>query len=183
MEARVAARYARALYRAVASQNLLGSVDDDLAVVAGLMETDPRFGKFLLNPEVAREEKLALLGRVFGDRVTAVTLDFLRLVLTKRREEEIPLIQQEFARLVREHDHVLLIDVVSAREMSEEHRQAIVKKVQTATGKTVQARYAVDPALMGGVKVILDGFEMDGTLAGSLGRLRERLLIDVLKQS
>lgn len=183
MDSRVAYRYAKALYQAVVSQNLLGAVDDDLSAVARLIETDPRLGKFLLDPNVAREEKASLLDRVFSDRITAVTLQFLRLVMQKRREEELPLIAQEFSRLRREHDQVLLIDVISASELSPTHRDAIVQKIQSATGKTVQAQYAVDPALIGGVKVVLDGYEMDGTLSGSLGRLRERLLIDLLKQN
>jgi len=183
MEHRVASRYAKALYQAVVPQNLLGAVDDDLTAVAALIANDLRFGPFLVNPNIAREEKAAILDRVFGDRITAVTLHFLHLLMNKRREEEIPLIAQEFSRLRREHDHVLLIDVISASELSNEHRQAIARKIQTATGKSVQAQYAVDPALIGGVKVVLDGYEIDGTLSGSLGRLRERLLLDLLKQN
>lgn len=182
MDARVAKRYGRALFSAAKREKILESVESDLDAIAAAMANHPQFRRVWVSPEVSREEKTGLLERVFSDRVTALTMGMLRLLLDKRREDEIDLMRLEFVRLRREHDNVLFATVTSAKPMSEQERKALVTKLQTSTGKRVEAEFEVDSNLMGGVKVAYDNFVLDGTVRGSLSRLRETLIYDLLKQ-
>lgn len=183
METRVASRYARALFNAGRSANILDSISADLAGVVGAIERDAKFRTFLINPQVAREQKLSLLGNVFSDRVTALTMAALRLMVEKGREELIPYVREEFDALKRDHDSVKRVKIVSDRPLSDVHREAIIQKISTATRKTVVADVSIDPNLLGGVLVEIDGYVMDGTVRGSLNRMRENLVHNLLKQN
>ena len=106
-----------------------------------------------------------------------------RLMVAKRREREIEGVYEEFVRLRRQHGKAMRAVFTSSAELSADEKQAIVAKLASQSGKTVEAEFAVDPSMLGGAKVAFDNYILDGTVRGSLNRLRDTLLYDVLKQS
>ena len=98
---RVGLRYAQALFDAASNANVVESVESDLAAVDYHLQANGDFRAFLLSPNRGRDEKLALLDKVFGDKVTALSLNILKLMIEKRREEAIPDIKAEYSELRR----------------------------------------------------------------------------------
>ncbi|MBL8088374.1 MAG: ATP synthase F1 subunit delta [Chthonomonas sp.] len=182
MDMRVAGRYAKALFLAAQHAGILDGVSDDINGIANAMEAEPKFRKLIENPNVTRAEKMQLLERLFSDRTTALTMGALRLLLEKNRQHEILGVREQFNILKREADRVVLVRITSARPLSNEHKSAVIDKIERATGRQVEATIEMDPALIGGIKVEYDGYVMNGTVSGSLGRLREKLVYDLLKQ-
>lgn len=183
MDSRVAKRYARAMFAASLKENILASVEDDLNGIEDAFRRDPRFRTFLFSPATAAEDKLALVERVFSDRVTALTMHLLRLLLDKRRETELPLVRLEFIRLRRDHDQIVYVEVASAVALTDSEKKAIVAKIENGTGRKAETEFKIDGALIGGVRVEYDNFVLDGTVRGSLKRMRERLVYDLLRQT
>lgn len=183
MDSRVARRYARALFGAAKQEDILEPVEQDLDGIYGALQANPTFRKFLASPEVSSDEKRNLVDRLFSDRVTALTMSLLRLLLEKRRETEFDLVRLEYQTLRREHDNVTYAVVTSGRPLDEAQQRAVVDKVARFTGKRVEAEFEVDPRVIGGVKVAYDNNVLDGTVRGSLSRLRETLVYDLLKQN
>lgn len=182
-DAKVAKRYARALFHAAKKVDVVTSVEADLGAVAGQIANDPRFRDFLLSPYVGRDDKVSILDRIFSDRVTALTMSALRLMLSKRREDELEAVYEEFVTLRRDDQKVVFALVTSAEPLSENHRKQIEEKLEKLTGTDVEPEFRVDPTLIGGVRVAYKDFVLDGTLRGALRRLRDRLRIDLLKQT
>lgn len=183
MDARVAKRYAQALFNTALRNDVVASVEDDMAAIAGLIRNDERFRHFLLSPNVARDERIKIAEKVFSDRITALTMQALRLMITKRREREIEGIYDEFLRLRREHDQALRAVFTSAVELTDAEKSDLVAKLASKSGKKVEPEFKVDPSVWGGVKVAFDNYVLDGTVRGSYTRLRDTLLYDVLKQN
>jgi F-type H+-transporting ATPase subunit delta len=182
-DARVGRRYARALFGTALKYDVVKSVEDDLAGIVGLLHNDRQFRDFVMSPYRSREEKIAVAEKLFSDRVTALTMQLLRLVLEKRRELEIETIRAEFVRLRREHYRIVYATITSAEEMPAEQRERLVARVQALTGKTLEPEFRIDPHLMGGVRVAYDDYVLDGSVRGALNRLQERLKYDLLKQT
>lgn len=182
-DARVAKRYAQAVFNAAKKLNILQSVEDDLNGISAAIRDNERLHNFIKSPNASRGDKLALLEKVFSDRVTALTMHCLRLLLRKRREDLLDLVRLEYIRLHRSHGKILQAIVSSAKPLDEGQRSALVSKLEEKTGYTVQPEYLVDAKLLGGLKVQYDNFVLDGTVRGSLNRMRERIIYDLLKQS
>lgn len=182
MDIRVASRYAKALFNAALKQNIVASVGADMEAVNALLSGNARFSKFLTDPDVPRGDKRKLLDSVLSDRTTGLTLQLLQLVLEKRREEEIPMIVEQYAALQREHEEIIQVNITSAKPLDESQIKAIIAKIEAETKKKVAPTMHVDANVMGGVKIELGGFVQDGTVAGSLSRLREQLVYKLLKQ-
>ncbi len=183
IDLRVAGRYAKALYQAALKQNALDAVRDDLNGLADAMVQSERLRKFLVSPDHSRDSKLGLLDSAFGTQISPLSKGVIRLMFQKGREDLIVPVRDEFMRLYREHENVLRVRITSALPLEDQHLGAIVRKIETATVKRVEAEVAVDPSLMGGVKVEVGGYVMDGTVSGSLARMKEKLVYDLLKQA
>ncbi len=183
MDARVAKRYAQALFNTALKHDIVLAVEDDLAAIRHLLLHDPLFRNYLLSPQVSRDDRLKIAEKLFSDRVTALTMQAFRLMVAKRREREIEGVYEEFVRLRRQHGKAMRAVFTSSAELSADEKQAIVAKLASQSGKTVEAEFAVDPSMLGGAKVAFDNYILDGTVRGSLNRLRDTLLYDVLKQS
>ncbi|MCU0317263.1 MAG: ATP synthase F1 subunit delta [Fimbriimonadaceae bacterium] len=183
-ETGVARRYAKALFNIAQREGLVASVDDDLRVIVSLYTSNARFRDFIHSPETGADQKRTLVDRVFGDRVTALTLQALRYLIDKRRDGEIYPIQLEFAELRRQLERVTKATITSAYPLSDDQKQAIIRKIEETDGnRKVEPEFHLDPSLIGGVKVIYDNLILDGSVKGTLEQLREKLVRDVLKQA
>lgn len=113
MEARVAVRYARALFAAADKAGAVHDVESDLRSLIGAISEHPELRVFLASPVTDRERKLAVLRELFGGRAHTLTVKALELMVRKGREEEIPLMTERFTDLRRQHDNVLYVKVTS----------------------------------------------------------------------
>lgn len=182
-DSRVAKRYARALFNVALQQDILQSVEDDLTGICAVIAHSKELRRFIANPNATREQKMVLFEKTFSDRVTALTMHTIRLLMKRRRESTIQQLKHEFVILRREHDKVSYLYVTSATPLDPLQREGLVQKIQQATGRRVEADFEIDPKLIGGVKVMYDNFVLDGTARGYLDRMRDKILYDLLKQS
>ncbi|MDR3691239.1 MAG: ATP synthase F1 subunit delta [Fimbriimonas sp.] len=179
---RVCRRYALALFETARKYDTIRSVEDDLNLIAGLLTSDDAFREFLFAPYTGREEKFATIDRIFSDRVTALTLQVLRVMIEKGREEDVPGVRDEYVAIRREYEGVVYATVNSAVPMDDTQRFALVAKLQSVLGKKIEAEFKVEPNLIGGVRVAYGNYVLDGSIRGTLSTLREKLRHDLLKQ-
>lgn len=180
---RVGRRYAQALFSAATNLNVVQSVEDDLAAIVGLLNNDERFHHFVIAPYTSRDEKTKIAEKVFSDRVTALTMQVLRVVLAKGREAELPAIYHEYVVLRRAAQGIVHVVVTSAIELDADQKSRLVSKLQQQLNTTVEADYRVDPRIVGGVRVAFGNSVLDGSVRGALNRLRDRIKYDLLKQA
>lgn len=178
---RVAHRYALALFGAAKKQGIVDAVEADLRLVDAVLANDERNYDFVVAPFTTRAEKIAILDRSFGDRVTALTHQVMRVMIEKQRESDLPLLGAEFTDIRRRDAGVVAAKVTSAEPLDAIQRDLLVANLRTRLARTVEAEFAVDPSLVGGFTVAYDNFILDGSVKGALGQLREKLRIDALK--
>lgn len=183
VDTKVARRYAQALFTTAQKNDVVKSVEDDLSAITSLLQNDAKFKDFILSPNVGRQEKIKIAEKLFSDRVTALTMQALRLMLVKRREHEIVNIRDEFVALRREHGSIAYVQVTSSEALEADQKNALIAKLEKTFGKKIEADFKIDARLIGGVKVAYGDYVLDGTVRGSLRRLGERLRHDILKQS
>lgn len=181
-DSRIGKRYAQALFSTAERYEVVLAVEDDLNAIVGIMDRDKGFRDFILAPYTSRDEKVAILERIFSDRITALTMQVLRVMLDKGRESEIEAVHAEFVKLRRIATSTIHVSVSSSDPLDDKQKKALVAKIEKTTGKRVEADYRVDPNLIGGIKVAYDNFVLDGSLKGGLARLRDTLKHDLLKQ-
>ncbi len=182
-EDRVSRRYATALFESAKASKEVASVESDLVTIETLLQNDGDFRAFLLSPNRDRTEKIALFDKVFSDRITALTCRFVKLMLEKRRDEELPSIRADFSALRRADGGTISATITSAVELTKAEQKDIEEKLGSKLGKKLETTYTIDPAIVGGVRVAYGDFVIDGSVRGSFARLRESLRQNTLKQA
>lgn len=180
-DSRVARRYAGALFLSAQKHNVVKSVETDLDSIVALLGNS-KFRATFLGKEISLVEKLKLAETLFSDRVTALTMQALRVIFAKGREDELAGIRDEFTNLRREAEGIVFATVSSSEKLTATQEKEILARLRLATGKTIEAQFVVDPSVIGGVKATYGNTVLDGTLRGGLQSLRDKLYRDALKQ-
>lgn len=167
--------YARALFQAARDEGKLETVHQELGDFAAAIADVPQLRNVLENPELDPRAKSAVLEEILGDADELVH-NFLLLVVEKGRAGEIEEIQRELDELVAAEQRRLNVELTTAYELSDEEAESILKKIETASGRSVEATRRVDPALIGGVVLQAGSLRVDASVRGRLNRLRRELL-------
>ncbi|MGI4790975.1 MAG: ATP synthase F1 subunit delta, partial [Janthinobacterium lividum] len=99
---RVAKRYAGALFAVADRNNVLDAVASDLELIIRFLAEVPYLRAIIMQPLVSDSRKNTVADEAFGDRVTASSLGFLKLLIRKRRESLIDECVREFRALLAE---------------------------------------------------------------------------------
>jgi F-type H+-transporting ATPase subunit delta len=135
----------------------------------------PQLRSVLRNPQLDSRDKANLLEELVGDADELVR-NFLQLAAEKGRIGEIEEISRELDRLVAAEERRLNVELTTAYELSDEDAQDIVRKIEQATGRTVEATREVDPDLIGGFVLQAGSMRVDASVKGRINSLRKELV-------
>ncbi len=170
----LARRYSQALFE-IATETSLDSIDSDLRELTKLVEDNAEVKSVMLHPHISLSIKKSIMEKLLGEDFGEVTRRFFYLLIDRKRENLLPLIQREFSRLADEARQVVEAKVASAIELSTAQLDDLKNSIKKMTGKDVRIISDVRPELIGGVLVQVGDRVMDGTIAHALKRMRVEL--------
>ena len=124
-----------------------------------------------------RSRKLSSVGlkKTFGGQAHPYVVNFMKLLVQKEHFDSFRLCRQWFHQRYNEDFQILEAYVTSAVALTDDEREALKKRLCAISGKNIDLIASVDPALIGGVRVEMDGRRYDNTIQDRLGRLRRSL--------
>ena len=167
--------YARALFEAAREQNRVDDVVTELGDFAEAVRTVPELRSLLENPQLDPTAKRAALADLLADADPLVR-NFLLVLAEKGRAAELDEIARELDDLVARGAGRLNVELTTAFALSDEEADGIVRQIEQASGRTVEATRSVDPALVGGIVLQAGTFRVDASVRGRLDRLRRTLV-------
>jgi F-type H+-transporting ATPase subunit delta len=175
----VAARYANALADVVTGKTSTVKPADALAELKSfesLLSSSAELHNALVTPAVAAGRKKAVVGRLGLEmQLSQVTRNFLFVLVDHRRIAELRNIVESLEVVLDERLGYLRAEVVSARELNQQQREALDRELERVSGKRIRAQYAVDPSLIGGAVARIGSTVYDGSVRGQLESLGRRL--------
>ncbi len=173
VEVALAKEYASALLSLVVGEEK--AYGEALKAVGEALTEEPLALRFLSSPSVDIKEKEAFLEKSFSSLGLKHLVPFLKTIAIHHRFPAFSQIEAEYRSLLNEMTGVKEGVIYSAVKLSKEE----ISKVERALAKKIHAqvslRNVVDPHLLGGVKVALEGKVYDGTLRSRLEELTRAL--------
>lgn len=167
-------RYGRALFLAAVGAGEDGRVLADLQAAQGtILDRLP----LLRHPRIPAADKKRRLEESLGGRASRLTLDFLKLLIHKKRFELLPLVTANLGRLIAEKGNLVRAQVRTARPLPAPAQEALRAKLKDFAGKNVELEIKEDPELIGGLVVRLGDWVLDSSLRGQLRRMREAIYV------
>ncbi len=175
-ESTIAGSYAEALFELGERHQAHDAYAAALHELVSLIERVPAVRLFLDSPKIEAAERKAVLERALAGRVPPLFLNFLRVVLDKRRQRLLPAIGREYDALLDERAGRLHVQVTLAREPDERTEEDLRAELSRVLGRNVVPHVQVDPRILGGLVVRFGDKVMDGSLRRRLVGMRRRLL-------
>ena len=174
-EITIARRYAQALNEQAAQSGVLEQVDADIELIRASLADSRELRAFFDSPIISREKKADVVKALFGERIQTVTMNFMALLVEKRREGVFPAVVSSYRELRDDQLGTTAVSVRPAYELSDEDQAALVQELKTLTGKQVRLETKVDASIMGGIVIRIGDTVYDGSITNQLATLRERL--------
>ena len=166
--------YARALHEAARERDRVRPVREELADFVAAVQEVPELRALLRNPQLEPRAKVGALEAILGD-TDEVLRNFVLLLTQKGRIAQIEEIAREFERLVAREEGQLEVELTTAYELSEDEAAGILRQIEQASGRRVEATRSVDPTLIGGLILQAGSLRVDASVRGRLNRLRTEL--------
>jgi len=163
--------YARAAFATARDEGAFAPWSDALAFSAAVA-ADPRVSVLLANPELGRDDAVALLAPEQSGETFA---RFLSVLAEAHRLPLLPEIAGMFGQLRAEAERVVKATVTSANDLSPAELDAIKAALRKRFNREVEVTTAVDASLIGGAVIDAGDVVIDGSLKGKLARLQTAL--------
>ncbi|HEY4817983.1 MAG TPA: ATP synthase F1 subunit delta [Candidatus Acidoferrum sp.] len=169
-------QYANALADVALAQGAAEPVTQQLIGFGALYAESAELRNFLSSPAVTKEAKHRviekLLARVGGSKIVR---NFLLVVVDHQRTHVLPEMIAAFQEVIRQRQGITEAQVSSAVELSKAQRAEMEFTLERLTGKRVEAKFSLEPGLLGGAVVRVGDTVYDGSLRTRLNDLRARL--------
>ncbi len=167
--------YGAALYELAREEACEDEILAGLELAQRELDAQPEYRNLLQNPALEKEKRLGLLDEAFGSGVHRYVCNFLKLLCERSALGMLPGCVSEYRARLYEARGILPVTAVSAVALSGAQEAALKQSLAEKTGKQILLESRVDPSLLGGMKVLYAGKELDGSVAGRLAALRKVL--------
>ena len=165
--------YAEALFELAAEEKLVPETSEGLELVRAAVREEPGYLALLASPAIGKDARLSALDGAFRGRIPEILLGVLRMMTARGHVSELTDMAREFEELAREYRGEAEARVTSAVALSEEKQEKLKAGLEKKFRRQVTLRCEVDPALIGGVRVEMEGSVIDGSLKNRLDQIKE----------
>lgn len=176
---RVTRRYVQGVIEAAQSEGQLDGVEEALATIDGALKDNKDFCTLLFHPMISRARKKDLLRKIIGDGVPAVVTRFTDFVIEKKREQIFATVYGEFRQAADALRGIMRAKVTASSALTPDQVQRLTTQLERALSKKVIIEVKIDPALLGGIQIMIGTYILDGSITGRLGRLAKHLQEEV----
>ncbi|MDQ6781151.1 MAG: ATP synthase F1 subunit delta, partial [Candidatus Eremiobacteraeota bacterium] len=149
----IARRYSAALYSIASELGEVEAVTADLDGLLAALRTDVQLGEFFDSPVIQRDVKTLILQNTLGDRVRPLSLQFILLLVRKRREALLRFVAAQMHGLADVAASRQTAAVFSPSALSKAQELELARRLSSVYGRRIIPEENVDPQLLGGIVV------------------------------
>ena len=170
--------YARALADVLAAAKLdATAIDRQLNDFLDTWDGSKELREVFENPAVAVDQKVAILDKMNTKLGMCRELRNFIAVLTKNdRIAHVHEVVEAYRAELEQRQGIQQAEIVTARELSDQERTAMLAGVGKMAGAKIQASFKLDKSILGGAVVRIGSTVYDGSVKGRLERLRQELV-------
>ena len=172
-------QYANALVDIALAQGAAEPVGKQLTDFGAAYAESAELRTFLASPAVNRAAKHGVIEKLLA-RIGAskILRNFLFVVIDHQRAHILPEMIAAFHEVVRQREGIAEAEVSSAIELSATQKAEFAFALEKLTGKRIEAKYSLEPKLLGGAVVRIGDTIYDGSLRSRLNEMRARLVAE-----
>ncbi|MBP5209859.1 MAG: ATP synthase F1 subunit delta [Clostridia bacterium] len=136
---------------------------------------NPGYLRMLDTPAMTKEERKRLFEEAWSGQIHSYVVRFVCVLIDRGRASILPDAIRTYQELYLGAHGVRVARVESAAPLSDAQKEALRLRLEQLTRGRVELRYRVVPALIGGMRVEIDGRRFEGTARAKLDEMRRSL--------
>lgn len=169
-------RYATALFELAQETNNVDSWQIQMKAVKTVFNQNKEYIVFFSHYRISVSEKKEVLKNVFRNKVDKDVLNFLLLLVDKKRINHILGIATSFHSICNTSKNIKEGIVYSMQELDDQTKTNIEHAVSANLGGQIELVNKLDRSLITGVKVVIGDQVIDGSLRHRMNALKSELL-------
>ena len=165
--------YAEALFELAAGDRVLEETSDGLVTVISALRQTPEYRSLLASAAIGKADRLKALDDAFAGKVPNVLMGVLRMMVSRGHIGSLDNMVREYEELSREYRGESIALVTSAVPLKEAEAVAIRAELEKRFARRVILRCELDPNLIGGVRVEVEGRVIDGSIRNKLEQIKD----------
>ena len=167
--------YAKAAFElALAEQSLAGW--DDMLELASAIVTEESMAGLLENPDVSRDQVVAIITDAAGDSFNERFRDYLSVLSINDRLQLLPQVGALYRKLRQKAENRLSVKIVSAVPLDDDQAGLLKEALARRFECEIELDNEIDAGVIGGAVVYAGDQVIDGSLLGRLNKLSTSLV-------
>jgi F-type H+-transporting ATPase subunit delta len=167
--------YADALFNIASAEGKIDEVQDELFRFGRALESSDALKNTLTDDMVPAAKRQAVVEDLLGGKATAVTTQLISFVVGSGRGRDLPAIIDKLVNRAASNKQRTIAEVRSAVELTADQKTRLAAALSNATGKAVELKVLVDPAVLGGLVAQVGDQIIDGSVRTRLDQLKAQL--------
>ncbi|MDO4521721.1 MAG: ATP synthase F1 subunit delta [Eubacteriales bacterium] len=167
--------YGGSLYELAAEEQLTDIIMEQMKEIRQLFRENPDYMRLLSEPSIPKHERTEMIETAMGARVQRYLVNFLKILCERGILREYAGCCEEFTRRYNADQNIAEAVVTAAVRLSESQMQALTERLEKISGKRISLIQKTDPTVLAGLRVELEGRQMDGTISGRLSGISRKL--------
>lgn len=175
LDERIARRYAKALFDLALEVDCPREIGMEFLSVTETLDENASLGKLFVEGVYVTRELEAVTRGVFKDK-DAYLVNFICLLIEKRRTAYIYLIQEVYQDLLDQYEGIADAEVVSAFALDEADLEKIKRHLEEKFQIKIRLNAKVDPSLIAGIRVQYKDYVSDSSYKTRLLEMSKKIL-------
>ena len=174
-EIKIARRYAQAFFISSLKAKTIAKDIEEINLVVEYLKVHKKLFTILYHPFSRYELKEGILTQATANVSTEVK-NFLFILLQKNRIKILPEIYNQLIFFQDKYLEIEKGEVLSVVHLTDEEQNKVIDKLQKLLNKKVILNFNLDKNLLGGLLIKVGNKVIDGSIKGSLKKLKESLI-------
>ncbi|MFO7569809.1 MAG: F0F1 ATP synthase subunit delta [Smithellaceae bacterium] len=176
MISNISKRYARAFFEIAEEEKKLEQYYAELRQFSSMVDQNETLREFLANPIFEQDNKKKVLEQLIAKmQLSAMTVNFLKLLVDKKRIDVLSDIEACYRQLMDESLRKIRVNLKTAFPLSQETQDYINASLEKVTGRTIEMTVEKDDSLLGGIVIGVGDTLYDGSIRNQLNNMRNLL--------
>lgn len=168
--------YGYALYLAAKDVDKIQLIREEAKEVQAILEAEPDFVEFINTPVIPAKEKKAVIDKVFRDKVSDELINLLFVLVDKGRSRHIKKIFSSYEAKINAVEGYAVGKILSVVPLTGEQTERFEEETAKLLQERVKLENVVDPRLLGGIKIFINGKVIDASLRSRLDSLTSKII-------
>ncbi|MBR2368635.1 MAG: F0F1 ATP synthase subunit delta [Paludibacteraceae bacterium] len=168
---KISIRYAKALLSSAKEAKVEEKVYSEMVALESAFSQIDLLKQAMSNPTLTKEEKIKLLNSIFNNKTSNLTKSFISLVVDHGREDYFYRIALSYQDLYRKDKNIVVTHLTTAVEADDKIKKQIIKSVEVSENSKVELRTEINPDIIGGYILDIEGKRLDASIIRQLSKL------------